>query len=262
MKIVFVTTGLQMGGAEMMLFNIVSNLDRQRFDALVINLGQPGSVQLLLEKARIPVRSLGINSFFSVLPGLLALAKQIRAFQPDVTQGWMYHANLMTQIAKRIAGDRSPLLWGIRYSLTDLSQDKCSTVALIRGGAKLSGSPTRIVYNSVVSAAQHEKIGYPSAKRVVIANGVDLQRWKPDPLAKVNLRRELRLSDATPLIGLIGRLDPAKDHETFFQAAALVKKNNPDVHFVLAGTGVEPANVPLNKRIHALGLESKTHLLG
>jgi glycosyltransferase involved in cell wall biosynthesis len=65
-----------------------------------------------------------------------------------------------------------------------------------------------------------------------------------------------------PLIGLVARFHPVKDHATFIEAMAILSKKRPDVHFLLVGFGVTPENQWMAECIAHHGLEAQTHLLG
>ena len=84
----------------------------------------------------------------------------------------------------------------------------------------------------------------------------------PSSQAKVSFRSELGLPEETFLIGLICRYHPMKDHANFIQAAAILLKHYPQVHFVLVGTEVDHKNQNLNQIIQELKIANQIHLLG
>ena len=100
------------------------------------------------------------------------------------------------------------------------------------------------------------------------------ERWSSSPMDSTSLgfsrtrtrafliRSELGLSKDTPLIGLIARFDPQKNHAGFFEAATQVHLSCPDAHFLLAGGGVEDNNPALRRAIKQAGVGTNTHLLG
>jgi glycosyltransferase involved in cell wall biosynthesis len=97
---------------------------------------------------------------------------------------------------------------------------------------------------------------------VVIPNGFDLARFQPDALARVAVRAELGVADDVPLVGLIGRFDPQKNHAGFFEATGYLHRRLPMVHFVLAGKGIDEGNRALMRMVEAAGVCHVTHLLG
>ena len=93
----------------------------------------------------------------------------------------------------------------------------------------------------------------------MIPNGFDLEKFKPDQRAKPRLLKDFGLSNDLGcggsdseesgnkrtdvfLIGFIARFDPMKDHSAFFKGASLLLSERKDVHFVLAGRGVDLEN--------------------
>ena len=70
---------------------------------------------------------------------------------------------------------------------------------------------------------------------VVIPNGIDTERFRPDAEAGRCIQEEWKVDRGDVLIGLVGRLDPMKDHPTFLKAASLLLKQRQDVRFVCIG---------------------------
>ena len=109
----------------------------------------------------------------------------------------------------------------------------------------------------------HGEFGYQVDKIQVIPNGFDLHRFAPDAQARSGLRGELGVGPATPLVGMVARYDPQKNHLGFVAAAACLRSLCPEVHFVLAGAGVDENNQALMAGIAShSGLVPTFHLLG
>jgi glycosyltransferase involved in cell wall biosynthesis len=193
---------------------------------------------------------------------LWRLAAHARRIQPTLIQGWMYHGNVAAEFASAFLPGRVPVLWNVRHSLYDLKYEKWLTARVIRLGAFLSKRPARILYNSAIAAEQHEAIGYRADHRVVIPNGFDTEQFAPSEESRRQIRDELGLPQTTRLIGLIARFHEMKGHETFLRAAAMISSEYPDVHFLLAGFGVEETNEDLMELIHTLCPGNRVHVLG
>lgn len=175
----------------------------------------------------------------------------------------MYHGNLAAQLAVVCSRERVPALWNIRGSSYNLKAEKPVTAAIIWLGGKLSGLPKRIINNSLISAIKHEeRLGYCAAKRVVIPNGFDTDKFAPSREARAGLRSELGISADAILIGLLARYHPMKDHASFLRAAAALLKDFPQTHFVLSGEGVGSGNDELRQLIERLAIAGRVHLLG
>lgn len=72
---------------------------------------------------------------------------------------------------------------------------------------------------------------------MVINNGTDTDRFRPDPDAREAVRREWGVREESPLVGIVGRLNPVKGHKDFLKAASLLIKERPDIRFVCIGGG-------------------------
>ncbi len=261
-RILFLTTGLYAGGAEVMLLRLLSLLDRQRFLPSVISLIQLGPVGQKIEQLGIPVRSLGMQPGKPDLASIWRLVCWLRRDRPHVIQTWMYHANLLGSMAAQLAG-RIPTSWGIHHS-DPLAQGYGPFTALtVKLCARLSRwMPKRIVCVSETSRQAHVAMGYAIDKMLVIPNGVDLTALKPDSAARCLTRQALAIPPEAPVIGLVGRFHPQKDHQNFVCAAKLLVFKRPSVHFVLCGDGVTWDNRELVAWIDDAGIRANCHLLG
>lgn len=261
-RILFLTTGLYAGGAEVMLLRLLSLLDRQRFLPSVISLIQLGPVGEKIAQLGIPVRSLGMQPGKPNLASVWRLVWWLRRDRPHVMQTWMYHANLLGGVAARLAG-HIPTSWGIHHS-DPLAQGYGPFTALtVKLCARWSRwMPKRIVCVSETSRQAHAAVGYAVDKMLVIPNGVDLAALKPDPAARRLTRQALAVPTEAPVIGLVGRFHPQKDHQNFVHAAKLLVSKRPSVHFVLCGEEVAWDNRELIAWIDDAGIRANCHLLG
>lgn len=260
-RVLHVITSLSTGGAEHMLARLAHGL-KEDFTQRVVSLTPPGAVAAQLNHDGIETTSLNLATGIPNPLAVLRLAAVIRAFRPDVVQTWMYHADLLGGLVARLAGVKS-IVWNIRNN--DLARDttKACTRWVVGACARLSRRlPSRIVSCAHSAAQTHIELGYAADKFVVIPNGFDLQRFHPEASARSSVRSELGLAADTPLIGLIARFDPQKNHQGFIRAARLVHERKPDVHFLLAGRGVDANNAALGRWIAEAGLGRATHLLG
>ena len=264
MKIVYCTTGLNTGGAEMMLSQLLSRINRKRFSPTVISLLDSGTFGERIEAEGIPVYTLNMKQGIPTPANIWRLIKIIRQIKPDLIQGWMYHGNIAALWAKLSLLYRVPVLWSIHYSPNSLSLEKKLTALLIRSGAYFSPFSASNIFVSQTSRQKHENLGYHSKYNCVIPNGFDTSVFVPSSSARSKIRFELSLPEDSIIIGMMGRYHPMKDHNNFLQAAALIsqKYDNKNIYFILAGTGVDKNNKNLVDLIQDLKLVKQTKLLG
>ena len=264
MKVVHVITGLATGGAEMALCRLLEHSSRDGTGIThgVVSLMKGGALRHRIRAAGVEVEELDLTPGSIPLNRMFRLADVIRRQSPNIIQGWMYHGNMAATVAKYLRGRSCPLIWGIRYSPGALCDEKPTTRILIRVEGPLSHLPAAIVYCSQASARQHESLGYHAEKTVVIPNGFDTEAFKPDPEAKARLAQEIGVSRDAPVVGVVARFHPQKDHRNVTAAAAELSKRGPDVHFAFAGPDVDPANQSLVKMIRSFGVQDRVTLLG
>jgi glycosyltransferase involved in cell wall biosynthesis len=261
-SIVYLTTCLEVGGAEMMLYKLLSGMDRTRFLPQVISLRDLGPLSEKIQTLGVPLRSLGMRPGRPNPLSVLRLARWLRQDRPDVIQTWMYHADLIGGLAAKLAGG-IPLAWGIRQSDLSDQGNRRLTLHTMRICAQVSRwLPARIVCGSEASQRVHATLGYATEKMIVIPNGFDLRAFKPDSAARESVRAELQIPAEAPVIGLVGRFDPQKDHRNFICAAALLHRSRPDVHFLLCGDDVTWENAELRGWIEEAAIRKRCRLLG
>lgn len=258
-------TGLRTGGAERMLCQLVSAIDRQRWEPVVVSLTDGSSPEAWLRGQGIRVYNLGMapGKIPSPIVGI-KLIRLVRRIRPDVIHGWMYHANVAAQLAALFLSRRTPVMWSIHHSIGGLSVEKKMTAGVIRLGARLSRLPDKIVYASQVSRAQHVSLGYNDRKGCLIPYGVDPDHFAASPAVRTAVRKELGLPVSGLVIGSLARYHPMKDHENLLRAAALLlrRPGMEAVQFLLAGTRVDHSNADLQSLIGVLGIGDRVCLLG
>jgi glycosyltransferase involved in cell wall biosynthesis len=174
----------------------------------------------------------------------------------------MDHSNLIGGLAARML-PQTKVVWGIHHSHHVRSLTKRSTLMTVAACAKLSRRvPTRIVCCSEHAQKLYASSGFAADKMCVIPNGFDAELFRPDAEARLAVRKEIGLDSKAILIGLVARYDPLKDHANFIQAAGILNKEYPQVHFLLCGNGVDVNNAAMMSQIGALGITGRCHLLG
>lgn len=261
-RLVFIVTDLLTGGAEIMLYNLLSSLNRERFDPIVISLMDRGRFGDLIEALSIPVYTVGMKPGIPTPKSTYRLLQIVRKIQPELIQGWMYHGNVAAQFSSILSLQKIPVLWDIQNSISSLNDEKKMTGAIIKLSAYISKLSRKIIFVSKVSQLQHEALGFDIQEACVIPNGIDTGTFIPSDESRLSVRAELGLPKETILIGLIARFHPQKDHKNFLEAAALLSKNSSNVHFLLAGQGVETNNQDIHQLIQELGLLNQISLLG
>lgn len=254
-----VITGLDIGGAELMLSNLARRGVRYRHS--VTSLSGQGRIVGDLVANGVEVSEMGMKRNLKAVVGVRKLTNRLRKSRPAAVQTWLYHADLVGGFAARRAG--TPVIWNLRQTNVGRGAQKWSTTLIVRLCAIVSKSlPVRIVCGSRAAREAHTAMGFHESNMVVISNGVDTDVFRHDEMARHEFRHELGVTDETLIVGRVGRYHPQKDYWGFVEMAAELRKSVPNTCFVLAGENVDWSNPELSGWIRKHGLSSSFRLLG
>lgn len=234
------------GGGEISLLALVTRLDRARWRPTVV-VPHEGAVARRCERA-------GIRTAIVPLPGLrrpgvAALSSLVRLRRLCRQSGaTLVHANGSRAMcyAAAIPSRLCRRLWHVRVADRDPWLDRI----LVRAA-------DLIVVNSRAVLERFARLE-PSRLRCV-HNGVDLADFRPRP-ASPPLRRALGIPEGRPVAVSVGRFVPYKGYHDLVEAAALLQRELPEVHWVLVGEGELKA--ALITQVAARGLEKQVHFVG
>jgi glycosyltransferase involved in cell wall biosynthesis len=174
-----VITGLGVGGAEQQLRLLLRHLP---VDCDVVTLTNPGAVAdgLIADGVRVTHLGMGGNRDLGVLPRLTRL---IRSGGYDLVHTHLYRACVYGRLAARLAGVR-----GIVATEHSLGDSQMEGRRLTRGVRALYLATERLgratVAVSPTVAERLERWGVPAPRIEVVPNGIDLARFRFDPLQR------------------------------------------------------------------------------
>ncbi|MGV2950399.1 glycosyltransferase [Acinetobacter sp. AGC35] len=242
-----ITNFAGVGGAEMMLARLIQYTEDQ-YQHVIISLMKTSDIyQTTLDRCQSHY-ALGWNgiSTLGIIKKLRTLLKQL---QPKTVQCWMYHANALTSLSVIGLAQKPNVVWGIHHSLSSPKDESISTKIALGLSKILSKQPSAIIYCAHSSKQQHGDFGFQNAHQYVIANGVFLDTFQPNP--------ELH---EPCVIGFAGRYHTAKGYPYLF--ATLAKLKDQPIIFKIAGSGANLENPEVKALFEQFGLdENKVHLL-
>jgi glycosyltransferase involved in cell wall biosynthesis len=253
-KILYLIPTLASGGTERQAAELVRHLDRERFEPIVIVIYgfDRVPVEISLQDARL----ISLRKPLGKLGNLVALFRLwwlILRERPALVQSFLRPADLYARIAGPLAGHRR-IVTSLRTRI-----DGFWSAPWIQTERILWRLSVRIVSNSRAAAREAETLLHvPSARLVVIPNGVDLERFNPG-LDWRAPRIALGLSPSDLVFGMIARYSPVKDHATLLTAVAQMKNSGywpPFAKVILVGgTTFEIARKKVDGQIRESGLE-------
>ena len=251
-SVMYIITGLDVGGAEKQLLLLASERQKKGIEVIIVSLKKGGVLRPEFESQGIKVYDLGMKRGIPNPFPLFRLIYLINKFKPKIIHSWMYHADLLATIALRMSFQRkaTSLIWGVRCSDMDLTRYSFLLNCVVWCCVRLSKTPELITYNSHAGARVHHSLGYYSGRSKIIGNGVDIQLFKPDAHLREKNRQELNIPEGVFVIANVARVDPMKDHKNLLLALDKL----PDITAVFIGDGTEKLSD--HKRCYGLGRRS------
>lgn len=253
-RIAFVITELEVGGAERCLANLVAGIDRARFEPIVCSLAPrpvAGKDVLVrqIEEASVSVHFLNLQTSTRFLSGLAKLERVLRQHETEVVQTFLFHANVIGAIAAKRAGV-SRIASSIRVA------DPSRWRAWLERFTSRRVDYIVCVSQSVADFAV-KRGWFPKSKLVVIPNGIDLT--KPQLDTELD-RSQLGIPAERRILLCVGRLHPQKGLDWLLQLGPELFKRLPDHDLVIVGDG--PERKSLGDLAVRLGIQDRVHFVG
>ena len=236
-RLCFLIRALDAGGAQRQLAELVRRLDKSRFEVAVVTFYPGGLLWKSVEQAPgVRLVCLCKAGRWEVAGFAARLVGFLRRLRPDVVHGYLGVANELAWVGGRAAGAK--VVWGLRSSDRDIDRYDWSFRASLRVSATLSPYVDLVIFNSHAGLRHHvDRHGFDGRNAAVVPNGIDTRRFRPRPEARRRLRRQWNVGDSEFLFGLVGRLEPVKDHDTFLEAMARLVERRPRLRVVCVGDG-------------------------
>ncbi|MEH8161406.1 glycosyltransferase [Aeromonas veronii] len=258
MKVALMITGLGMGGAERQVCDLADQFANKGHSVLLVSMtgetiNRPQSLKIDVVELNMAKTPIGfIKAYWQ--------ARQlIKQFNPDVVHSHMVHANIFARLLRLTApikklictahsSNEGGWLRMLAYRLTD----------------RLCDISTNVSQDAVDISV---KRGAAPAERIIsMHNGIDTIRFTFNSECRVTLRKQLKLTDNTPLMLAVGRLTTAKDYPNLLNAFSMLPSDLNHVQLAIIGIGEEQDRVEalavqlgLTARLHFLGLQRNIH---
>lgn len=256
LRVLYLMEALRIGGAERGFLRMARALDRDRFQLAIGTLLPGGPLEPEIRALDIPIVLFARRSRFDLSP-VVRLSRYLRDEHIDVIHGMHWLSNLFAELgawrrpATAVVGSTVGMVYDdSRHGQARLLLDRFCwrrMDVMTVNGARMGTYLT--------------KRGFPANRLRVVLNGVDV----PDASCltlqtRAAARARLGVPLDVPLVGIVARLDPVKDHPTFLRAAYLLHERMPDVRFALVGGGPEQAT--LEALADTLGIRSAVVFTG
>ena len=253
-RILLFIRSLNAGGAERQVVETAKGLVERGYNVNILTFYDGGFYADELLGTDVNVLSLHKKGRWDIIVFLFRLWKTLRFQSPDVLYSFLGTANILS-VAMRPFIKSLQVVWGVRASNMDLGQYDWLSRWSYRLECGLAGFADVIVANSNAGREYAVAHGFPREKTVVIPNGIDTGKFRPDRRAGKKLRVVWGVAENEKVIGVVGRIDPMKGIPTFLEAATLLKKRYSKLHFVWVGEGESVYKNSMKQLSNQLGLD-------
>ncbi|MGC1851923.1 MAG: glycosyltransferase [Solirubrobacterales bacterium] len=250
MRLETVISEMGVGGAERVVVELVRDA-AARGDDLGL-LANPGPLDreladLAVERSPLPTQ----RTAGALARATTASWRFARRFKPDIVHAHNVRVGGLSRVGSQLAHPlRRPPLVATYHGVPHEE---------VGGAARILRLADAVVCVSEGLREQLGAAGVPSRLLSVIPNGVpDAQPL--DTTERERIDAELGLGDGAPVVSIVGRLVPQKEHERFLRAAKRLTEEGLKTHFLVVGDGALRSQ--LEQRADELGLDSQVRFTG
>lgn len=241
MKILYLITGLGLGGAEKVVANLADQMHQRGHEIKIAYL--KGDVVVHPQFSDIELIYLGLENPKNILGASKKYRNLIREYQPDIVHAHMVHANIFARVNRLFC--KVPKLICTAHNSNEGGKLRMLAYRYTNSLSDLNTNVSREASQSLIN-----KGAFSHKNLKTVYNGINLNFFNNN--IQQNNQKYNFLS--------VGRLNTQKDYPNLFHAIKIVVSQNSDVHFKIAGEG--NLRSTLEELIQELEISSYVTLLG
>lgn len=240
-KILYIIDKMRPAGAQNHLAEVLSGLDKARFEAKLVTLEE-----------------LGVGRIYGLsgIRGLVRLTKMIRREKFALVQTYLFSENILGVLAAKLAG--APVIITGRRDTGMLREGKWQHILAYRLTNPLVSKI--VCVSEAVRRVVLKKERVRPDKVEVIYNGVDIEKFQRFNVSTNQGKTALGIKENELVVGMVANFSWIKGHEVLLAVAPLVAKEVPSVRFLLIGDG--PLLQRIKYQVSSIKLEDKFVFLG
>lgn len=256
-RILFLTDGFRMGGAEINLLVLLKRLQETPFQVYIVNIGPAGAMAEQFFALNVPVYHWERSWMFDIKP-YIQLYRMLRKLKIDTFQSLLPNSDIRGTLIAQMAGVKHKISWETVSHTNDYFHGRFD---------QKNGYRWAMKYVSKIVAVSNEvkfslmvKRHIPEHKILTIHNAVDLKRYFRQSTDQImETRKKLGIPKNVFVLGIVARLDTPKAHWILIDAVKEVIKKHP-VYLLVVGEG--PKYDALMQQVNDYGLSESVQFLG
>ncbi len=246
MKILYVITGLGVGGAEKVVAELADQMLKRGHQVKIAYL--KGEAIVCPQSSEIELVYLGFENLKSFRCAYQNYKKILENFQPDVVHAHMVHANIFTRVSRTFIP--VPKLICTAHNSNEGGKLRMLAYKCTNHLSDLNTNVSNEASKSLIAKGAFNKNNLTT-----VYNGIDLKKFdRKDPICKFN-------SNVINFI-CVGRFNEQKDYPNLFRAISLLKDKVPDLKFKFSIVGDGELRSDLEVLIESLNIKKYVELLG
>ncbi len=214
----------------------------------------PQALTDILEEAHIPVATLNMQPGLPNPLAIVRLGRLLKEWNPDVLHAHMVHANLLGRVTRVLTRQHIPAMISTAHNV--IEGGRWVDLAY-RFTDRFTDLTTNVSQRAV---DRYVKVKAAPAHRIRrMQNGIETERFKPDPEVRKRMRDQLNLDDAFIWLA-VGRFEEAKDYPNMVSAFSKIAKAHPEAHLLIVGQGTFEKEI--KSLVQRVGLSEVVHFLG
>lgn len=244
MKILYVITGLGLGGAEKVVCDLADQMILKGHDVKIVYL--TGSVLVKPVSSRVELLPLHLNAAINVFSASRKYQKIISDFSPDVVHSHMIHANIFARL-------NHLSFKYIRLICTAHNSNEGGRVRML--AYKLTNFLSNLNTNVSQEASESliSKGAFNKNNLITVYNGIDLSKF-------IFFNKDINSNELSFLS--VGRFNAQKDYPNLLHAIAIFRQNPQHKEYILKIAGDGELRPQIEELIEHLGLKNNVTLLG
>lgn len=253
-KILFLTTGLNYGGAENQVVQLCKGLKSRNYEVQLVSMIKPIAYVEQLEAIGVKVHSLSMRPGVPDPRAIFRLKKIIQTYKPDVVHSHMVHANLLARMTRLFV--KVPCLICTAHNINEGGKFREWLYRITDSRCDMTTNVSQEAVNRYI-----EVKAAPKSKITWVPNGINLSAFDFSAREEtgMSIRGELGLQDEFVWLA-VGRFVPEKDYSNLITAFSMLLSNHPHSVLLIAGDGAERQMV--ERLCESLQMEKRVRLLG
>ena len=256
-RVVFWAGSFERAGTQRFLLELLSRLDRTRFEPLVFSTCARGELLPRIEALGVPVHEFGTGRFALSPRTIVELSRAalfLRRENVDILSCLLGITTLFGPFVGRLAGVR--VVVNNQRNLSYWMRGRAREAVYRFVSRRLVDA---VLVNSDAAAAELvDRFAVPREKIVHAGIGVDIGAYAGAQRDEA-MARELGLS-GLHVVGIVAKLSAVKGHEHFLAAAAEISRARDDVRFLVVGDG--PRRADLEGTAAVLAISDRVRFVG